>query len=293
MAQITATLVKELRERTGAPMMKCKKALTAAEGDIDKAIEAMRKSGQATADKKAGRVAAEGIIAVRLSDNQQIAVMLEVNSETDFVARDEHFKQFVESVSALALAKQPESITELLALPLSEGHTVEQSRAALVSKIGENIQLRRLAMIKSDQQVGSYVHAGRIGVIVEMNHADEALAKDIAMHIAASKPQVILPEQVPSELVEKEKEIFVAQAKDSGKPDNIIEKMIQGRLQKFLKEISLVGQPFIKDPSQTVGDLLQAASASVTRFECFVVGEGIEKQVSNFAEEVMSQVQSS
>lgn len=286
---ITAALVKELRDRTGAGMMECKKALVETNGDIELAIENMRKSGQAKAAKKAGRIAAEGIILAR--SNNTNAVILEVNSETDFVSRDESFLAFANAVADAALANATTSVDTLNAIDL-DGKTVEEARLALVSKIGENIQVRRVELIAlNGANAASYIHGGRIGVIVSVNGGDEALSNDIAMHVAASNPQVVNPEQVSEEVIAKEKEIFVAQAKESGKPDNIIEKMIGGRLKKFLGEISLTGQPFVKDPSTSVGDLLKSHGAEVNSFIRYEVGEGIEKKQEDFAAEVMAQVQ--
>lgn len=288
---ITAALVKELRDRTGAGMMECKKALTETDGNIEAAIEHMRKSGLAKADKKAGRVAAEGVIAIETSADGAVSV-LEVNSETDFVAKGDDFLGFVKSVSDLILANEPKDVESLLEMPSVEdsGKTVNQQRQELVSKIGENIQIRRFSRLQSNNQFGTYLHGARIGVVVEMEGGDANLAKDVAMHIAASRPMCVDEQGVPQEALDKEKEIFSAQAKDSGKPENIIEKMVAGRLKKYLAEITLVGQPFVKDPDVTVGKLLQQNGAKVIRFERFEVGEGIEKKVDNFADEVMAQV---
>lgn len=290
---ISANLVNELRQRTGAGLMDCKKALTESNGDLEKAIEAMRKAGQAKADKKADRTAAEGVVIVRSNDNG--AVMLEINSETDFVARDENFTKFAEAVAELALAKQSNDITSLLQEKLSSEQTVEEARKALIAKIGENINVRRVVFIpKKSGVLGTYVHGGRIGVIVHVeNTTDATLAKDLAMHIAASNPQVVKPEDVPAELIAKEKAIYVAQAQETGKPAEIIEKMITSRVNKFLDEASLVGQAFVKDPNVKVGTLLKNAKAEVVVFKRFAVGEGIEKKTGNFAEEVMAQVSAS
>lgn len=288
MAAITAAQVKELRERTGAGMMECKKALVETDGDIEKAIENMRKSGQAKAAKKAGRIAAEGIILVR--SDEQNAVILEVNSETDFVSRDEGFVAFANTVADAAIANKTADVETLKSVML-DGKSVEDTRLELVQTIGENIQIRRVNLLSvADGQSASYLHGGRIGVIVGLNGGDEVLAKDVAMHIAASNPQVVNPEDVSESVVEKEKEIFIAQAKESGKPDEIIEKMIGGRLKKFLAEVSLTGQPFVKDPSTSVGDLLKGSDATVTEFIRYEVGEGIEKKEEDFAAEVMAQV---
>ena len=291
MAAITAAQVKELRERTGAGMMECKRALVETEGDIEIAIENMRKSGQAKAAKKAGRIAAEGMILVR--ENAQQAIILEINSETDFVSRDEGFLAFANTVADAALANNASDIESLKTVML-DGKSVEDTRLALINSIGENIQLRRIDLLAAaDGALSSYTHGGRIGVILGISGADDSLAKNISMHIAASNPQVINPEEVDAGVVEKEKEIFIAQAKESGKPDNIIEKMIGGRLKKFLGEVSLTGQPFVKDPSTSVGDLLKSNNATATAFIRYEVGEGIEKKEEDFAAEVMAQVQGS
>ncbi|WP_440615656.1 translation elongation factor Ts [Cysteiniphilum sp. 6C5] len=288
MATISAQLVKELRERTGAGMMECKKALTQTDGDIEKAVEEMRKSGAAKADKKASRVAAEGVIVMAQSANK--AVIVEINSETDFVARDENFKKFADEVVTAVANSNAKTLEEVLALTLPCGASVEEARKNLIAKIGENINVRRIDALEGET-VGIYSHGGRIGVIVAMNGGNEELAKDVAMHIAASNPIVVSQDQVPEDIVAKEKEIFIAQARESGKPDEIIEKMITGRIRKFLDEQSLVGQPFVKNPDQKVSDLLKANNATVTGFIRFGVGEGIEKEETDFAAEVMSQVQ--
>lgn len=285
---ISAALVKELRERTGAGMMECKKSLVEANGDIDKAIELMRKSGQAKAVKKAGRTAAEGAIVIESNDKS--AVIVEINSETDFVAKDENFTKFAKRVAEIALETKAGSVEQLSASVFNGGETIEQARQALVSKIGENIQIRRLAVIDGQDNVGAYLHGGRIGVIVALAGGDLDLAKDIAMHVAASAPVVVNKEDVSEDLVNKEKEIFAAQAAESGKPPEIIEKMIGGRINKFLEEICLVGQPFVKDPSTKVGKLLEDKKAEVVSFTRFQVGEGIEKEADDFVAEVMAQV---
>ena len=286
---ITAATVKELRERTGAGMMDCKKALQESNGDIEKAIEDMRKSGMAKAAKKAGRVAAEGLLVIKQNDETGQLVITEINSETDFVAKDDSFKEFCDQVASCILANQPTDIDSLMECNIGE-QTVEETRQQLVAKIGENTSVRRFLLIDSAEGIlGSYLHGVRIGVIVELEGGDESLAKDIAMHIAASNPVCITEEDVPNDLLEKEKEILIAQAQDSGKPQEIIEKMIGGRINKFLKEITLVGQPFVKDPDQTVSKLLESAGASVKSFIRYEVGEGIEKRNDNFAEEVMAQ----
>ena len=284
--QITASLVKELRERTGAGMMDCKKALQEANGDIEVAIEEMRKSGAAKAAKKAGRIAAEGVISIK-QDGQDITI-LETNCETDFVAKDENFVTFTDKVIDAIIANSPTSVDALMQTSLGD-QTVEEANTQLVAKIGEKITIRRFEKLTATGNLGTYSHGNRIGVIVDLEGGDEALAKDIAMHIAASKPVCVSEDQVPQDVLDKEKEIFSAQAAESGKPPEIIEKMVTGRIQKYLKEITLLGQPFVKDPDQTVEKLLKAANASVASFLRYEVGEGIEKKVDNFAEEVMSQ----
>ncbi|WP_066015035.1 MULTISPECIES: translation elongation factor Ts [Endozoicomonas] len=283
MAAISAALVKELRERTGLGMMECKKALVEAQGDIEVAIEEMRKSGQAKAAKKAGRIAAEGIVAVKVADDASFGVLVEVNSETDFVARDDNFLGYVQKVVDAAFARKEADVAVLM-----EGE-LEEARQALVQKIGENIGVRRIAIVEGGV-IGSYVHGNnRIAVLTKLEGGDTELARDIAMHVAAVNPQVVNKEDMPAELVEKEKEIFKAQAEQSGKPANIIEKMIEGRISKFLAESSLVEQPFVKDPDTTVGALAKKAGAAVSSFVRFEVGEGIEKEEVDFAAEVRAQ----
>jgi elongation factor Ts len=292
--QITAAMVKELRERTGSGRMECKKALTEAGGDIDAAIENMRKSGLAKADKKAGRVAAEGRIAIKISDDGKTAVIAEVNCETDFVSGGDDFLTFVNEVAATALENKPESVEALVELAIDGGQTIEEKRKEMVSKIGENIQVRRFQLMQLDTgKFGSYLHGTRIGVLLGMENGNDDLIKDVAMHIAASRPTCVTEEQVPAELLEKEREILIAQAQDSGKPQDIIEKMVDGRIRKYLAEITLVGQPFVKDPDKTVGTLLKDKGAEVTGFVRYEVGEGIEKKQENFADEVMAQVNAS
>lgn len=286
---ITAGLVKELRERTGAGMMECKKALVDVDGDIDAAIELMRKSGAAKADKKAGRTAAEGLIVFKTSADGKNAAMVEVNCETDFVTKGDDFLNFSSAVAQLVLDKKPADIDALLALTMDDGETVAAATKNLIAKVGENMNVRRFVSKTTDGVLGCYLHGGRIGVLVELQGGDEALAKDIAMHVAASNPACVSEAEVSPELIEKEKEIFVAQAAESGKPPEIIEKMVEGRIKKFLKEITLTGQPFVKNPDQTVEQLLKAAGATVVGFDRLEVGEGIEKKVENFAEEVMAQ----
>ena len=288
---ITASLVKQLRERTGSGMMECKKALVETDGDIDAAAELMRKSGAAKADKKAGRVAADGAIKAIVTEDQKTAAILEINSETDFVAKDDNFQSFAGEVLQTLLQQKPASVAELSGLSLVSGQTVEEARQALIGKVGENIQVRRFEIIESDQGIASYLHGSRIGVLVDSS-AESDMARDIAMHIAAVNPQFVDKSAVPAEFVEKEKGILIAQAQDSGKPPEIIEKMIQGRLNKFLAEITLIEQPFVKDPDQTVGKLLTSAGASISGFIRYEVGEGIEKKVEDFAAEVASQLNS-
>lgn len=290
--QITASMVKELRERTGSGMMECKKALQEAEGNIDTAIENMRKSGLAKADKKAGRVAAEGRVAIEISEDGKKAVILEANCETDFVSGGDDFMAFVSSVAKVALANQPSSVEELVALPSADGEgSIEEVRQAKVAKIGENIQIRRFEILEtSNGSFGSYAHGARMSVLVEMENGNDDLIKDIAMHIAASNPMCIAEEDVSAETLAKEKEILRAQALESGKPADIVEKMLTGRIRKYLAEITLVGQPFVKDPDKTVGALLSDAGATVASFVRYEVGEGIEKKQENFADEVMAQV---
>ena len=285
--QITAALVKELRERTGAGMMECKKALTASNGDIDAAIEAMRKAGQAKADKKSGRIAAEGLVVVQQAAN--IAAMVEINSETDFVAKGDDFINFCNSVATVALENRINDLEALLAADLN-GASVEETRKNLIAKIGENINVRRVVLVEGDN-LGVYRHGERIGVLTNLTGGDETLARDVAMHVAASRPMCVEESEVPADVLAKEKEILIAQAKESGKPDNIIDKMIVGRIKKYLKEITLLGQPFVKDPDQSVEQLVKANNAKVEAFVRFEVGEGIEKKEENFADEVMQQVQ--
>lgn len=288
---ITAALVKELRERTGAGMMECKKALVETDGDLDAAIELMRKSGAAKADKKAGRVAAEGKIEIASSDDGATVALVEINSETDFAAKDDNFLTFAKAVANCALANEAADAEALSGMTMESGETVEDARKALIAKIGENMTVRRCTIIKRQgDSLGIYSHGARIGVIVDLKGGDEELAKDIAMHIAASKPVCVSQDDVPADLVEKEKEIFAAQAAESGKPADIIEKMVTGRIKKFLNEQCLYGQPFVKDPDQNVEKLLKSNNASVVSFSRLEVGEGIEKKSENFADEVMAQV---
>jgi elongation factor Ts len=285
--EITASMVKELRERSGAGMMECKKALTENQGDLEAAIEWLRKQGLAKADKKASRVAAEGRIVAAAAGNR--AVLVEVNSETDFVAKDENFLAFAEMVAQVALSSGAADVDALKAATAPGGGTVEEARQALVAKCGENVQLRRLAAVAGNAHVASYIHGGRIGVLVEFEGGNAELGKGLAMHVAAMNPPFVSPEQVPAEIVAKEKEIALAQVKDSGKPADILEKMIGGKLRKTLAEMSLTGQPFVMDTAITVEDALKKAGAKVTAFHRLAVGEGIEKKEEDFAAEVMKQ----
>lgn len=284
MAEITASLVKELRERTGAGMMECKKALTENNGDIEAAADWLRKTGLAKADKKADRVAAEGKIGMAQAAGK--AVLVEVNSETDFVAKDANFTGFVDQVAQAAL--DANDIEALKAAKIG-GETVEATRAAVIAKVGENVQLRRMARVDSGDNIAAYVHGGRIGVLVELKGGNEELARGIAMHIAAMNPPYISPTHVPAEFVEREKEIALAQVKDSGKPQEILEKMISGKIAKTVSEITLTGQPYVLNTDQTVEAALKAAGAEVVRFERLAVGEGIEKVQEDYAAEVMKQ----
>lgn len=284
---VTAALVKELRERTGAGMLDCKKALVETDGDIELAIENMRKSGQAKAAKKAGRIAAEGVILTKVEAGR--ATMLELNCETDFVARDDSFLKFGNDLLELASANNINDIETLNDAELN-GSKVSDARDALVAKIGENISPRRVINVEGDT-LGAYVHGGRIGVITILTGGDEELAKDVSMHVAAASPQYVKPENVPAEVVEKEKEIQIDIAMQSGKPADIAEKMVAGRMKKFTGEVSLTGQPFVKDPSITVAELLKNNSADVINFVRFEVGEGIEKKTEDFAAEVAAQME--
>ncbi len=285
---ISASMVKELRERTGAGMMECKKALVETGGDMEAAAELLRKSGQAKADKKAGRVAADGKIVIR-SDGGN-AVIVEVNSETDFVAKDQNFIAFAEAVADVAMASGTTDVEALADETLADGRSVEQARTDLISKVGENISIRRVAAVTSGGPLAHYTHGAKIGAVVALEGGDEELARDIAMHVAAINPTCIDESGVPAETLERERRIFAEQAAESGKPAEIIEKMVSGRVAKFLKEITLVGQPFVKDDKISVGKLLDKAGAKVTAFVRFEVGEGIEKKQENFADEVMKQI---
>ncbi|MCC5812385.1 MAG: elongation factor Ts [Ectothiorhodospiraceae bacterium] len=290
---ITAAMVKELRERTGSGMMECKKALVEVDGDVEKAVELMRKKGLAKADKKADRVAAEGKVVALVSDDAKRGVLLEVNCETDFVAGGDDFGAFAQTVAEAALSTQPADVETLLAASAGD-KDINTLRQELVAKIGENVQVRRFTLFNSaNGQLHTYLHGVRIGVMVELEGGDAQLGRDIAMHVAASKPVCVDESDMPAETLEKEREILRAQALESGKPAEIVDKMIEGRVKKFLKETTLVGQPFVKDPDQTVAELLKGAGAKVVTFERLEVGEGIEKEEGNFAEEVMAQVRGS
>ena len=288
MAEITASLVKELRERTGAGMMECKKALTENEGNIESAADWLRKTGLAKADKKSSRVAAEGRIAMAQDGHK--AVLVEINSETDFVAKDENFLKFANEVAQAALAGDAQDVEALRATKTSYGPTVDEGRQWLVAKVGENVQVRRVVRIDDAHVLGAYVHGGRIGVLVEVKGGNAELARGLAMHIAAMNPPYISPAHVPADFVAREKEIAMAQVKDSGKPVEILEKMISGKVAKTVSEITLTGQPYVLDTNQTVEAALKAAGgAQVLNFVRLAVGEGIEKQADDFAAEVMKQ----
>ncbi len=288
---ISAAMVKDLRERTGLGMMECKAALTETHGDMNAAIDLLRKKAGAKVEKKAGRTAAEGAVGVYLSADRKLAALVEVNSETDFVAKGDDFQAFANAVAAAIAKHNPADVNAVSNITLDSGETVAKTREGLVAKLGENIGVRRFVRLAAKSgQVASYVHGRKIGVLVEVAGGDETLARDIAMHIAASKPECVSKEQVPAELIAKEKEIFSAQAAQSGKPANIIEKMVEGRINKFLGEITLLGQPFVKDPDSSVEKLLKGKGATVAGFTRYEVGEGIEKKTDDFAAEVMAQV---
>ena len=289
---ISASMVKELRERTGSGMMECKKALQDANGDMEAAVELLRKSGLAKADKKAGRIAAEGLIIIELSDDRKRAAVVEVNCETDFVAKKDEFQSFANKVAQRVLKSMPDSLESLLAMPLEDGGvSVDEARKELIAKIGENINVRRYTLVETNGTLGAYLHGTRIGVLVEMKGGSEELAKDIAMHVAASRPVCVNESEVSAEMIQKEREIFAAQAEQSGKPADIISKMVDGRIKKFLAEVTLVGQPFVKDPDTSVAKLLEKAAATVLSFQRMELGEGIEKKSEDFVAEVMAQAQ--
>ena len=295
---IKPAMVKELRERTGAGMMDCKRALEETGGDLDRAAEALRKAGQAKADKKASRVAAEGQVLIKSEPAAGRHAIVEVNSETDFVAKDENFRVFVDAVTTLVLQRQPADVEALMQTP-ADGQTLEEARKALVAKVGENINVRRFRVLETQGVVGSYLHNGRIGVLVELDGGTADLARDLAMQVAATAPRYVAPEAVPAGELAKEREILVAQAdqeqaaQEKKKPPEILAKMVEGRLKKHVDEITLTGQPFVKNPDQRVRDLLAANKANVKTFLRFEVGEGIEKKASDFVQEVMAQASQS
>jgi len=287
MSEVTASMVKELREITGAGMMECKKALVESNGDMDLAIDNMRKSGQAKAAKRAGKIAAEGVIVVAVSADDKHAAMVEVNCETDFVGRDAGFKSFADMIAQVALKEKANEVGALMSAPaIGEEGSCESVREQLVLRIGENINARRVVTMTSEGCVNYYIHGDRIGVMVALDKHAPEIAKDVAMHIAATNPLAIDATGLSQEVMAKEREIVTAQAATSGKPANIIEKMVEGRLQKFVQEVCLIHQPFVKNPDQTVQDLLKTVGATVQSFVRFAVGEGIEKQVTDFAKEV-------
>ena len=291
MAEITAGMVKELREKTDAPMMECKKALTEAGGDPAKAEEILRVRLGNKASKAASRVAAEGVVGTYTAPDAKLGAIIEVNCETDFVAKNDDFLAFVRNLAALVAKHNPADVTALSALPL-DGSTVDQVRSALVGRIGENMSIRRFTRLEAKGRLASYVHVGsKIGVMVDVVGGDETLAKDVAMHIAASKPVALTREEVSAELIAKERDIAAQKAAESGKPANIIEKMVEGSVQKFLKEVTLLGQPFVKNPDLTIEQLFKSKNASIARFVLYVVGEGIEKKQTDFAAEVAAQTE--
>nr|WP_315469132.1 translation elongation factor Ts [uncultured Undibacterium sp.] len=287
MAAITAAMVGELRAKTDAPMMECKKALTEAEGDMERAEEILRVKLGSKASKAASRITAEGVVASFISGG--VGSLVEVNCETDFVTKNDDFIAFANKVAKLIADANPADLAALAALPLEDG-TVESIRAGLIGKIGENMSIRRFQRFESAAKVTSYLHGTRIGVVVEFDAADEQIGKDVAMHIAAMKPVSLSIEQVPAELIEKERSVASLKAAESGKPADIVTKMVEGSIQKFLKEVSLLNQPFVKNDKQTVEQMLQSVGASVKAFTMFVVGEGIEKKQDDFAAEVAAQV---
>ena len=287
--EITAGMVKELREATGLGMMECKKALTEADGDMKKAEELLRIKSGAKASKIAGRIAAEGAVSVFISPDGKTGALAEVNCETDFVAKDANFAGFVTAVAAAAAKGSAVEVEDLLQGPAGDGQTVESARQQLVMKLGENISVRRFVRVAATGRLAFYLHGRRIGVLVDYSGGDEALGRDLAMHIAASKPICVATEQVPPEAIAKERAIYTAQAQESGKPDNIIARMVEGRIAKYLAEVTMLGQPFVKDPDQTVAQLLAARNAKVHAFHIYVVGEGIAKRKDDFVADVMAQ----
>jgi elongation factor Ts len=290
MAEITAGMVRDLREKTDAPMMECKKALTEAGGNAEKAEEILRIKLGNKASKAASRVTAEGVVAAFISGDGKLGALIEVNCETDFVAKNEDFNRFARDLAETVARQAPADVAALSGLQL-QGATVEETRKALIGKISENISIRRFSRIAAKGRLYSYVHGGaRIGTLVDVAGGDETLGKDLAMQIAATKPVSLSRENVPAELIEKERTIAAAKAAESGKPANIVEKMVEGSVQKFIKEVTLLGQPFVKDDKQTIEQLLKSQGASVAAFTLYVVGEGLEKKKDDFAAEVMAQV---
>ena len=290
MAEITAGMVKELREKTDAPMMECKKALSEANGDLEKAEEILRVKLGSKASKAAGRIAAEGVVAIHIAGDLKLGTIVEVNCETDFVAKNEDFLAFAKNLAELVAKHSPADVAALSALSLNAA-TVETIRTALVGKIGENVSIRRFARIEAKGKLSQYIHGGaKIGVMVDIVGGDEALAKDLSMHIAASKPVALAKEEVSPELIQKERDVAMAKAAESGKPPEIVAKMVEGSVAKYLKEVTLLGQPFVKDDKQTIEQLLKSKGASVPRFVLYVVGEGIEKKQTDFAAEVAAAV---
>jgi elongation factor Ts len=283
---IAANLVKDLRDRTGAGMMECKKALVDSSGDIDAAVELLRTRGQAKAEKKAGRIAAEGQILTAASPGGDVTAIIEVNCETDFVAKDDNFQRFARAAADLAAREQPATVEQLMVLRLPEGKPLEDARRDLVAKIGENIGVRRIEYVRPAGKLASYFHGTRIGVLVDVEGGDADLGKDLAMHIAASNPRYLSPDEVPEALRANERRILAEQAAGEGKPPEIVAKMVEGRLRKYLNEIALVGQPFVKDPDTSIAKLLKDRGARVHRFVRLEVGEGIEKKSENIAEAV-------
>jgi elongation factor Ts len=283
---VTASMVKELREITSAGMMDCKKALSETDGDMDAAIEYLRKKGMAGADKKAGRIAAEGVIAIAISDDKKKAAIVEVNCETDFVAKGDEFKGFADEIAKIVLNTGTTDVEALMGQTMSSGKSIDETRRELIAKIGENMGVRRIELVETSGQIGQYQHGEKIGVVVAMEGGDDALIRDVAMHVAASKPTAISANDVDAEVIEKERNFQIEQAQSSGKPMEIIEKMIEGRMRKYLEEITLLGQSFVKDPDQTVEKLLKSNNAEVKSFVRLEVGEGIEIEQTNFADEV-------
>ena len=287
MAEITAGMVKALREKTDAPMMECKKALTESEGDLDRAEERLRVKLGNKASKAASRVTAEGIVTTVIEGG--VGVLVEINCETDFVAKNDDFLQFAQDVGETIARNDPPDVQALLGMPLG-GKTVDEIRSALVGKIGENLAIRRFVRYRTEAKLASYLHGTRIGVLVEFDAADDQVGRDVAMHVAASKPLTVSRDEVPADKIEAERKVFTAQAAESGKPADIVAKMVEGRVSKYLAEVALMGQPFVKNPDETVEKMLKSKGAKVMRFALFVVGEGIEKRTDDFAAEVAAQV---